>query len=66
MRHLLISILFFILTTATNEAYSRINSFDTSHFYSIVDKEQFDTLKGTDFTWVIFKPINDTLSHTPF
>lgn len=41
------------------------NSFDTSHFYSIVDKAQFDTLSGTDFTWIIFKPIIDTLSYTP-
>ena len=66
MRHLLITILFYILTTADNEVFSRINSIDTGHFYSIVDKAQFDTLRGTDFTWIIFQPINDTLSYTPF
>lgn len=66
MRTIVIPILLFILSFADNKVFSRTNSFDTSHFYSIVDKTQFDTLRGTDFTWIIFQPINDTLSYTSF
>lgn len=65
MQNLPITILFFVLTSANNEVLSRESSIDTSHFYSIVDKAQFDTLTGTDFTWIIFEPINDALSGTP-
>ena len=59
-------ILLFILSSTDNRVFSRTNSFDTSRFYSIVDKTKFETLKGTDFTWLIFQPINDTLSYIPF
>jgi hypothetical protein len=48
-------------------SFGQINLSDTTtHFYSIVDREKFDTLSGTDFTWIVFEPINDTLSYTPF
>src|SRR5215213_9864702 len=66
MRNVIIPILLFILSSTDNKVFSSTNSFDTSHFYSIVDRTQFDTLRGTDFTWIIFQPINDTLSYTPF
>lgn len=66
MRHLLITILFFIFATLENKVASQAKAVDSNHFYSIVDKAQFDTLTGTDFTWVIFQPINDTLSNTWF
>ena len=66
MRNIVIPILLFILSSADNKVFSKADLFDTSHFYSIVDRIQFDTLRGSDFTWIIFQPINDTLSHTPF
>lgn len=66
MRNLVLSILLFILSSADNRIFSRINPIDTSHFYSIVDRAQFDTLRGAKFTWVIFQPIIDTLSYTTF
>jgi hypothetical protein len=67
MRDLIISILFLHFATINDDVFGRTNVFDTSHhFYSIVDKAEFDTLKGADFTWLVFAPINDTLSYTWF
>jgi hypothetical protein len=52
---------------ADNYSFSQTTLHDNAtHFYSIVDKAQYDTLMGNDFTWIIFRPINDTLSNTLF
>lgn len=66
MKQLIITILLFSLISVDTSVFGQESSLDTNHFYSKVAKTQFDTLKGLDFTWVIFQPINDTLSYTPF
>lgn len=58
---MLIACSFYSLTV--HFAFGNPGSADTSkHFFSMIDRSQFDTLRGTDFTWAIFKPINDTIS----
>ena len=66
MKQLIITILLFNFIALDTNVFGQENSLDTKHFYSMVDKAQFDTLQGADFTWIIFQPINDTLSYTPF
>ena len=52
---------------SSSYAFNNRATVDTSiRFYSLVDKAQFDTLSGIDFTWAIFKPINDTISFIRF
>ena len=48
-----------------NDSFGQPPRTDTI-FLSLIDRKQFDTLKGEDFTWEIFQPINDTLSYTAF
>lgn len=66
MFRLILIVLSFALSGAFNEMYGRTFLNDTSGFYSIVDKTQFDTLRGEDFVWMVFMPINDRLGYMPF
>ena len=70
MKHmikLIIFALYFMFVVNNGYAFDRRVLPDTSiRFYSLIDKAQFDTLRGSVFTWEIFEPINDTISDTPF
>ena len=62
-------ILFFSTNCYVGHSYEQgdnILADTTIHFYSLIDKTQFDTLDGTDFTWAIFEPIMDTIVHVRF
>lgn len=56
------SVTFFICFSS----YGQNKPIDTTRFYSLVDKTGFDTLRGWEFAWLVFKPINDTISYTWF
>ena len=67
IRFIILSIFF---NCCINDIYALNNNclnyvkekFDTSrHFYSLINKSEFDSLSGTEFTWAIFKPMNDTI-----
>jgi hypothetical protein len=47
-------------------SYGQNREIDITRFYSIVDKSEFESLNGWEFAWLVFKPINDTLSDTLF
>jgi hypothetical protein len=47
-------------------SYGQNKQVDTTRFCSIVDKTEFDTLSGGEFAWLVFKPINDTISYIGF
>lgn len=70
MGHLIKFLILFVCCSCfliDSYAFDRKDLSDTSiHFYSIVNKAQFDTLSSTEFTWTIFEPINDTISFIPF
>jgi hypothetical protein len=60
-------LLLYSYISASGYPSPRIDLSDTSiQFYSVVGKADFDTLHGRDFTWLIYKPINDTISFIRF
>lgn len=63
IRHIFIYSLTFL---AYSYSYAQQRIHDTTSFYSVVNKTEFDTLKGWEFAWLVFKPINDTISYTWF
>ena len=63
LRHIVLCCVTFFVCFNT---YGQNKQIDTTHFYSIVDKTEFDTLSGWEFSWLVFKPINDTISYTWF
>lgn len=60
-KYLILFIIFNSFITS-NCSYGQTMLSDTVLFYCKVSKADFDTLKGEDFIWEIFKPINDTIS----
>ena len=63
----IILVVYFASPDASSYVLGNFGMTDTSsHFYSIVDRTQFDSLHDTEFTWLVFTPINDSLSMIPF